>query len=44
MKAAEDLKEKQRQLELERSRILNERIIPLPDLDSGTVQAALVSI
>ncbi|KAF8356035.1 tni-4 [Pristionchus pacificus] len=34
MKAAEDLKEKQRQLELERSRILNERIIPLPDLDS----------
>ncbi|GMT07163.1 hypothetical protein PENTCL1PPCAC_29337, partial [Pristionchus entomophagus] len=34
MKAAEDLKEKQRQLELERSRILNERIVPLPDLDS----------
>ncbi|GMT36262.1 hypothetical protein PFISCL1PPCAC_27559, partial [Pristionchus fissidentatus] len=34
MKAAEDLKEKQRQLELERQRILQERILPLPDLDS----------
>ncbi|GMR61014.1 hypothetical protein PMAYCL1PPCAC_31209, partial [Pristionchus mayeri] len=33
MKAAEDLKEKQRQLELERSRVLNERIVPLPDMD-----------
>ncbi|GMT07856.1 hypothetical protein PENTCL1PPCAC_30030, partial [Pristionchus entomophagus] len=33
LKAAEDLKQKQRQLELERQRVLAERILPLPDLD-----------
>jgi len=34
MKAAEDLKQQQMLKEKERQRILQERIIPLPDLDS----------
>lgn len=34
MKAAEDLKQQQMLKEQERQRVLQERIIPLPDLDS----------
>lgn len=34
MKAAEDLKQQQMLKEQERHRILQERIIPLPDLES----------
>lgn len=34
MKAAEDLKKQQMLKEQERQSILNQRIIPLPDLDS----------
>lgn len=37
MKAAEDLKQQQMLKEQERQRILQERIIPLPDLDSSGV-------
>ena len=35
MKAAEDLKQQQLLKEQERQRILQERIIPLPDLDGA---------
>ncbi|KAF8355821.1 hypothetical protein PRIPAC_97444, partial [Pristionchus pacificus] len=38
LKAAEDLKQKQRQLELERQRVLAERILPLPDLDRSNLK------
>lgn len=41
MKAAEDLKQQQLLKEQERQRILNERIIPLPDVDSIDDQAKL---
>ncbi|KAK0409513.1 hypothetical protein QR680_004588 [Steinernema hermaphroditum] len=34
MKAAEDLRQKQEEMERERQRILQERILPLPDLES----------
>ncbi|GMR60229.1 hypothetical protein PMAYCL1PPCAC_30424, partial [Pristionchus mayeri] len=37
MKATEDLKQKQRQLELERQRVLAERILPMPDLERGNL-------
>lgn len=36
MKAAEDLKEQQMLKEQERQRVLQERILPLPDLDSAS--------
>lgn len=35
MKAAEDLKKQQMLKEQERQNILNDRIVPLPDLDSN---------
>lgn len=35
MKAAEDLKQQQMLKEQERQRVLQERIIPLPDLDNA---------
>uniref|UniRef100_A0A0N5AWF6 Troponin I 4 n=1 Tax=Syphacia muris TaxID=451379 RepID=A0A0N5AWF6_9BILA len=38
MKAAEDLKQQQMLKEQERQRILQERIIPLPDLDSADME------
>ncbi|TKR70415.1 hypothetical protein L596_022447 [Steinernema carpocapsae] len=34
MKAAQDLKDRQEQMEKERQRILGERILPIPDLES----------
>ncbi|PIO61253.1 hypothetical protein TELCIR_17231, partial [Teladorsagia circumcincta] len=40
MKAAEDLKQQQMLKEQERQRILQERIIPLPDLDDCECQKA----
>jgi hypothetical protein len=44
MKAAEDLKQQQMVKEKERQRILNERIIPLPDVDSIEDSAKLEKI